>query len=711
MNFRNDEFDYNQSSNNNRYIHNYTNNILQISNEPKNNSCLNVSNNELRKIKEEISNLKDELNYYKGADSKNIESLKNQINMSKYNFVDKKFFQQKLEEIDSKISINSNTNQLDLKVIKNMMYEINKLKYEINNIKNNNNNLFINSNRFNLSQNIKPKESIDNINNINEIKLKDIIDKNSFLRKEFDILKKEMNSFKELCNSAIMGNSKTINELEFKYENLKNDDSSNKLNDFKEINKIKDDINKIKSKINEIKITNETNIMNFSNKNIEMKIYEILEKLNLTKLSDFNMDKYNIICKSYENLTKNYINISKIVERQNNNIKILNDKLNEVSYLVKKQPNKEIIKIEDNNIFQKKYEILERQMEYIQKRVEKISLDNMNVKDANIDYEKRKEELLSMKQEINNVSKQMAIYNAFIEDNNKKRDEINLRIDEIKKELKEEKNINVENKININQNINEIKSIKEKINKIEEKNKILEDTIIKLDEEKLKKLENEIIRMDEKVSSSIEEGKKIDELRNEINENNIRNNDERIKYIENELNKIRDNMKNINFEKQGDNIGEEKIKSIEEQIKKLNDDKKNQALISEELENKVVTNANKFEERTKKLELKIDNIQKEIEELKVKQLNTPGISQNKIDENENRMEENKEEKKGEGREEKKEEEREKKKEEIKISKNEGNNEEGKKNIRNPQNFGVPIDNQEDGKNEENEFDDYENEDA
>ena len=75
------------------------------------------------------------------------------------------------------------------------------------------------------------------------------------------------------------------------------------------------------------------------------------------------------------------------------------------------------------------------------------------------------------------------------------------------------------------------------------------------------------------------------------------------------------------------------------------------------------------------------------------------------------MEENKEEKKEEGREEKKEEEREKKKEEIIISKNEGNNEEGKINIRNPQNFGVPIDNQEDGKNEENEFDDYENEDA
>ena len=158
-------------------------------------------------------------------------------------------------------------------------------------------------------------------------------------------------------------------------------------------------------------------------------------------------------------------------------------------------------------------------------------------------------------------------------------------------------------------------------------------------------------------------------------------------------------------------ISKEKFKNIEEQIKKLNDDKKNQALISEELENKVVTSANKFEERTKKLELKIDNIQKEIEELKVKQLNTPGISQNKIDENENRMEENKEEKKEEGREEKKEEEREKKKEEIKISKNEGNNEEVKKNIRNPQNFGVPIDNQEDGKNEENEFDDYENEDA
>ena len=57
------------------------------------------------------------------------------------------------------------------------------------------------------------------------------------------------------------------------------------------------------------------------------------------------------------------------------------------------------------------------------------------------------------------------------------------------------------------------------------------------------------------------------------------------------------------------------------------------------LSDKIKFMYDKFEERTKKLELKIDNIQKEIEELKVKQLNTPGISQNKIDENENRMEE------------------------------------------------------------------------
>ena len=50
----------------------------------------------------------------------------------------------------------------------------------------------------------------------------------------------------------------------------------------------------------------------------------------------------------------------------------------------------------------------------------------MQIKESNLDYEKRKEEYLYMKQEISKISNQMAENNAFIGENNKKREELNI---------------------------------------------------------------------------------------------------------------------------------------------------------------------------------------------------------------------------------------------------------------------------------------------
>ena len=659
MNFTNNEFGNYNSKRNNNYLNNYSNNFLQSSFEQRNQSVNNLSNYDLRKIikeelesqitpfKKQIFYLKDEINnIYNNLNKESIESLIKDIKLSLYNFVDKKYFSQKIEEMNSRIDANANNiNKPQNAVINNIISEIKKIKLEINNIKINNNNSSNNSNRYSSPFNQIEKVQKGNMDNLSEMKLKDINDKTSFLKTDIENLKEEINSFKNSCSSSILGSKKNFSELELKFENLKTDSSSNKLNLLKDVNKIKADIKKIKDDLNGMKIKNEKNYMNDINKNNDVKIYEILEQLNLTKLSNFDVDKYNIICESYEKLMKNYINISKIVEHQNNNIIQLNNKFNEISFLSKKQAKKESINYsDDNNIMQKKLEILDRQIQYLQNRVEKISMDNMQVKESNLDYEKRREENLLMKQEVNKISNQMAVFNAFIEENDKRREELNIRIDEIKKELKEEKGINSENNIKLLQIQNNIKTNEQKLIDLETKNKNLENIIIKIDEEKIKKLEEEIIRMKEKITANIEEGKRFDDIKNEIYENNRKNEKEKLNEIENKINKISDEINNIKIGNKGSNVDESKIKDIEEKIKMLSNDKinenefKNKKLISEEIENKVNNNSkniNKLEERISELEEKINNMKKEIKEKANNQIKSDNINvDKKIEDNE-----------------------------------------------------------------------------
>ena len=672
MNFLNNE-NYNFLKANNHYTNtNYSTNSLQNSyGLSKSNNINNISNFELRKIikeefesqiipyKNEIQKLHSEINnFYMNENKDSIEQLIKEIRKNLFNCVDKKLFDQKISEIELLININNKKN--DMKIINSLINEIKKINLEIKNIKYNNN-FLSESNKNNLIQN-KSNENINNSSlNLNEIKIKDIIDKNIFFQKDIENLKAEMKSIKTFSNSSIMENSKMVDELDLKFENFKNDDSSMKLNLYRDINKVKEEIKKIKNEFNEMKIDNESAHMNSMNQNLDIKIYEILEKLNLTKLSKLDIDKFNMIIEAYEQLEKNYLIISQKVKNQNDSVNSLLTKLNLISSELKVKKN--IINQDNNNdIIKNKYEYLERQVQHMENRLEQILLDSMKIKESNINYEKRKEEFLLMKKGISEVNKQMEKYITLNEENEKRREEINLRIDEIKNELKEEKNINMENKMNILQNQTGIKSIKEKLNPIEDKNNILEKIILKLDGEKIKNLENQIINIDKNLSKHIDEEKKLEELKNQIIENNKRNNEEKINdrfnEIEDRIKNIKEEINNINMDKKGSGIDELKIKNIEEQIKQLNEDinKSNKnKILSENIENKISNNSNeinKLNEKLSEFEGKQNIIEKEIENLKNK-INKPLINENKIKnienidiiKNENIEEEKKEEEK------------------------------------------------------------------
>ena len=730
MNFQKNE-NNNLFSPNNQYLNVYSSNILQNSYDKRktNNSINNnnISNYELRKIireefesqmipyKNEIQKIKSEINnFYTNENKDSIENLIKDIRLNFLNCVNKKLFDQKISEIEALISINNN--KKDMKIINSLMNEMKKINLEIKNIKYTTNSL-MESNKNNFLQNISNKSEMNPISNISDIKIKDIMDKNTFFQKDIENLKEEINSFKTYFNSSLMEKNKIVDELDLKFENFKNNDSSVKLNLYKDINKIKEEINKIRNEFNGIKIDNEDFRMNNINQNIDIKIYEILDKLNLTKLSKLDTDKFNMISETYEQLAKNYLIIAQKVKNQNDSVNSLLTKLNLMSSELKAKKNS-MNQDNNNELIKNKYEYLERQVQYLYNRTEQIALDSMNIKESNINYEKRKEEFLLIKKEINDLNKKMDKYNIIKEEDEKRRDEINLRIDEIKNELKEEKNINMENKMNILQNQTAIKSNKEKLINIEDKNNILEKVIFKLDGEKIKNLENQIINMDKNLSQHINEEKKLDEIKNEITENNKRNNDEKINTkfndIENKIKNIKVEMNNFDFDKKGNGIDELKIKNLEEQIKQLNkeinNDNKNK-ILSEDIENKINNNSkeiNKLKERISKLEEEKIILQKEIESLKEKS-NIPKINEEIQNDFINIIQDDKkeEEKKEDIKEEEKEEE--KKEEEKEEEKKEEEKEEEKENeSRNLPREIIDSNNNENEKDDnENNFDDFE----
>lgn len=416
-NFPNDEYKYISANVNNNYINNYTNNTIQKPYEPKNQNFINISYSDLKKIiKEEFDS---QIIPYK---NEIIKLKKIIININKCQEPDKDLIHKRMES-----SINFSANNLNISqnnIISNIQKEINKLKSEINNFKSIKS---LKSDSQIVQLNKKEKEQFDFIIN---------------LKNNVENIKKDTTSKKKIYD-----------EMKLNLENLK----ASNLNLTSEITQIKAHMKKLEESF---KIESENNSINNLNIYNEAKIFEILGKLNLTKLSNFDIGKFYTIRDGYSALIDNYMMTSKIIKEQNNKIEMLNIKLNEISF---------------SN--------LEMEIQSLKETIEK------------------------MKQENNKVNIRMTIYKKINEESNKLREELNIRINDIKNEISNNNKIQV---YKIIQDFkNEILNIKEEINN--EKKILSEEVKTKLKDnlDDMRKLEIRISELEKEINNFKKEKKEI----------------------------------------------------------------------------------------------------------------------------------------------------------------------------------------------------------
>lgn len=416
-NFPTDEYKYISANVNNNYINNYTNNTIQKPYEPKNQNFINISYSDLKKIiKEEFDS---QIIPYK---NEIIKLKKIIININKCQEPDKDLIHKRMES-----SINFSANNLNISqnnIISNIQKEINKLKSEINNFKSIKS---LKSDSQIVQLNKKEKEQFDFIIN---------------LKNNVENIKKDTTSKKKIYD-----------EMKLNLENLK----ASNLNLTSEITQIKAHMKKLEESF---KIESENNSINNLNIYNEAKIFEILGKLNLTKLSNFDIGKFYTIRDGYSALIDNYLTTSEIIKEQNNKIGMLNIKLNEISF---------------SN--------LEMEIQSLKETIEKI------------------------KQENNKVNTRMIIYKKINEESNKLREELNIRINDIKNEISNNNKIQV---YKIIQDFkNEILNIKEEINN--EKKILSEEVKTKLKDnlDDMRKLEIRISELEKEINNIKKEKKEI----------------------------------------------------------------------------------------------------------------------------------------------------------------------------------------------------------
>lgn len=416
-NFPNDEYKYISANVNNNYINNYTNNTIQKPYEPKNQNFINISYSDLKKIiKEEFDS---QIIPYK---NEIIKLKKIIININKCQEPDKDLIHKRMES-----SINFSANNLNISqnnIISNIQKEINKLKSEINNFKS-----------------IKSLKSDSQIVQLNKKE-----------KEQFDFIINLKNNVENIKKDTA-GKKKIYDEMKLNLENLK----ESNLNLTSEITQIKAHMKKLEESF---KIESENNSINNLNIYNEAKIFEILGKLNLTKLSNFDIGKFYTIRDGYSALIDNYMMTSKIIKEQNNKIEMLNIKLNEISF---------------SN--------LEMEIQSLKETIEK------------------------MKQENNKVNIRMTIYKKINEESNKLREELNIRINDIKNEISNNNKIQV---YKIIQDFkNEILNIKEEINN--EKKILSEEVKTKLKDnlDDMRKLEIRISELEKEINNIKKEKKEI----------------------------------------------------------------------------------------------------------------------------------------------------------------------------------------------------------
>ena len=560
----------NKQNNMNMYpyknLDNFRNNPITASAQFNQNNLPNntqLSNYDLRKmIKEEFESLikpfeqevfkrfneveSDMTNIKKNYNNNNLLNSKNDLyksqnfreNMKKnlYDNAPFKDFDKKMKDLEEKIEKKDKNEKM---VIYTMSDDIKKVKDEVQEIKNKCKEIE-ESNKIEAKKYYNAIEMNKNDEKLKEIKLKDNEDKISFLQKELESLRKNADYIKNNENSKILEyNNNSLNELRDKYNSLSNFDIKyNKINS--DVSKLKDNLQKLNKMIGDLnnRISDYENNFNFNknmnmNINYESKIQEVLKNLGLEK------DKIALVFQKYEQILKNYIKISKIVEYQNNSLNDLTLKFNILNQ------NKEKNEILNNN---KNYDLLDRQVQYMQNQLERISIDLMNRNKNDDEYKFKKENILlfqkdieNMKKDIGEISRLKDIENIKIDIENIKKDigeisrlkdieNIKKDIGEINRLIENEQTKKDEEKERINKILNELKE--ENKDKIEEENKIksIEDN-----HNMLKQIEKEVKRIDEDFKKfEAEKKKKIEEekIKRIEDENRLKINEEKIKKLE-----------------------------------------------------------------------------------------------------------------------------------------------------------------------------------
>ena len=153
-------------------------------------------NNDFKKLRSEIINFNELNNFDKSNnlinDKNEINFALNQIKNNLYDYVSYKEYNKKINELEERI--NNNNSQ---KYQNYLNEQINNINDEIQDIKNKFKEI------YNKANNNIIKDFNQNNDNtkLNEIKLNDIINKNSFLEKDIENFKQEISSIKSKSNS------------------------------------------------------------------------------------------------------------------------------------------------------------------------------------------------------------------------------------------------------------------------------------------------------------------------------------------------------------------------------------------------------------------------------------------------------------------------------------------------------------------------------
>ena len=518
------------------------------------------------RLKLEIMNLRDELR----EKEKIIEELKNSIKTSKFRELDTKFAQtyQELNAIKARNELLESM-QADYVNSKNQIIFLLK---QIDLYKKDNKKLRELYEKMILDyQNIsKEKEEIENIKNINDEKIKSLLNKNQNMKIKLEDIKNKNLAYYDELEKIRNNNKGYIDKIIAKKD--------------KEISQYKNQITQLKLEIHSLqKKLEEKNKINIKSANISgvkkiKKIYKNKKDNELRKTdSDFFVTKPKGVFSNEKKISNDKIIIdSKSINNKTiGNFNHHRDKNIFKIKVIKDSENKHELSDLTNNCCENKLlkNIIIKDAKKENDIKNKSKEDNINIK-INLEKEKEKEELIN-KQEEKNEQQEMKEQNSPTEKKEQEGEqETSTRNNNILSKLLKEETDNYEsnniNNINLNSNNNhnlKTDNIMKEQNNSKENNKENNNNIInEKQNEKLEEKEKE--KIEEKFEEKIENKKEEEKI-----EENIDNKEEE---------KVEENKEEKQNEKLEENLENKEEKKLEEKIEE-----------KENVENEYISNLRK----------------------------------------------------------------------------------------------------------------------